>query len=72
MSTYLGEGDVGDNDNVESRRSVLLDAGVAARVVLVRAVADIVTVPGLTAGSLGNGSLRRSAGGGAGCGERCK
>jgi hypothetical protein len=72
LSAYLGERDIGDDDNVESRRGVLLDAGVTARVVLVGAVAFVVTLPGLAVGSLGNSSLRRGAGGRAGYNSNCK
>jgi hypothetical protein len=44
---YLGESDVGDDDDVESRRRILLDAGVTSRVVLVGAYSTIL-LPGLT------------------------
>jgi hypothetical protein len=44
---YLGESDVGDDDDVKSRRRILLDAGVTSRVVLVGAYSTIL-LPGLT------------------------
>jgi hypothetical protein len=62
---YLGECDVWNHDNVERGRSILLDAGITAGVVLVRARASVL-LPRLAAVCLGNGSLRRSAGGRAG------
>lgn len=63
--TYLGERHVGDHYDVQSRRSVLLDAGITAGVVLVWAGAA--RLPGLAVLGLGNGALRGGAGGRAGC-----
>lgn len=62
--TYLGESNVGDNDNVQCRRGVLFDAGVTTGVVLVGACAA--HLPGLAVCSLGDGRLRGGAGGRAG------
>lgn len=64
QTPYLGKCHVGDDNHVQRRRSVLLHAGVTARVVLVGAGATVV-LPGLTVVCLGDGSLRRGAGGGA-------
>lgn len=60
--TYLGESDIGDDDDIEGRRRILPDAGVTSRVVLVR-TGTAVLLPGLTAIGLGDSSLRRGAGG---------
>lgn len=62
---YLWKCYVGDDDNVEGRRSVLLDAGVTTWVVLVRAGAA--HLPGLAVLGLGHGALGGSASGGASC-----
>jgi hypothetical protein len=67
--THLGERDVGDDDDVESRGSILLDAGVTTGVVLVGAGGGAALLPGLAVLSLGDGALRGGAGGGAGWGE---
>jgi hypothetical protein len=66
--TYLGERDVGDDNDVESRGSILLDAGVTTGVVLVGAGGGAALLPGLAVLSLGDGALRGGAGGGAGWG----
>jgi hypothetical protein len=65
FSAYLGESNIGDDDDVKSRRRILLDAGVTSGVVLVGAYSAIL-LPGLTACSLGDSSFRRGTGGRAG------
>ena len=62
---YLGKRHVGNYDDVEGRRSVLLHTGITTGVVLVWAGAT--RLPGLAVLSLGNGALGRGAGGRAGC-----
>jgi hypothetical protein len=61
----LGKCHVGDNDNVQCGGSVLLDAGITAGVVLVRAGSSVL-LPGLTVWGFGHRTLRRGAGGRAG------
>lgn len=63
--SYLGQSHVGNYDDIQSRGSVLLHAGVTARVVLVWAGAT--RLPGLAVLGLGNGALGGGAGGRAGC-----
>lgn len=61
-STYLGQSNVGDNNDVQSRRRILLDARVTTGVVLVGALSAR-RLPRLAVLSLGHGPLRRGAGG---------
>jgi hypothetical protein len=56
--SYLGKRHVRNDNDVQRRRSILLDAGVAAGVVLVRACAAVV-LPRLAVGGFRNGSLGR-------------
>jgi hypothetical protein len=64
-TAYLGECHVGNYDHIQGRRGILLDAGVTAGVVLVRA--GTTSLPGLAVLGLGDGSLGGGAGGGASC-----
>jgi hypothetical protein len=64
--SYFGQGNRGDDDLVQGRRGIpLACVEVAVRSILVRAGTAV--VPGLGAGNLGHGALRRSAGGRASC-----
>ena len=64
-TAYLGECHVGNYDDIQGRRGILLDAGVTAGVVLVWAGAT--SLPGLAVLGLGDGALGRGAGGRASC-----
>jgi hypothetical protein len=63
-TTCLGKRHIRDDDDVEGRGRILLDARIATRVVLVRAGAAVL-LPGLTVGGFGNGPLGGRAGWGA-------